>query len=62
MTVYLYDDANLAQDLSGGGISANRLNSGIDEFLTRSDSTHNYAVCYRISWVWLIATVALLKQ
>jgi RHS repeat-associated protein len=37
-TSYLYDGANVAQEISGGSVTANLLSGGIDEVFTRTDS------------------------
>jgi len=38
-TNYLYDGANVAQELSGTTPTANLLTGGVDEYFTRTDST-----------------------
>ena len=38
-TNYLYDGANVAQEISGGSVTANLLSGGIDEVFTRTDSS-----------------------
>ena len=38
-TNYLYDGANVAQEISGGSPTANLLSGGIDEVFTRTDSS-----------------------
>ena len=39
ITAYLYDGANLVQELAGGAPTANILTGGLDEVFTRSDAT-----------------------
>ena len=38
-TSYLYDEANVAQEISGGSPIANLLSGGTDEVFTRTDSS-----------------------
>lgn len=38
-TNYLYDGANIAQEISGGSPTANMLSGGVDEVFTRTDSS-----------------------
>jgi hypothetical protein len=42
-TSFLYDGANVAQELSGSTVTANLLSGGIDEVLTRTDSSGSFA-------------------
>jgi YD repeat-containing protein len=42
-TSFLYDGANAAQELSGGTVTASLLSGGIDEVLTRTDSSGSFA-------------------
>src|SRR5437763_10763783 len=42
-TSFLFDGANAVQELSGSTPTANLISGGIDEILTRADSTGTYA-------------------
>jgi RHS repeat-associated protein len=42
-TQFLYDGPNAIQELSGTTPTANRITAGIDEFMSRTDSTGTYA-------------------
>src|ERR1044071_7487773 len=38
-TGYLYDGANIAQEVVGGSATANTLTGGVDQFFTRTDAS-----------------------